>query len=157
ERYFEILADTFLGFYLPAFHRSVRKQQRKAPKFYFFDTGVLRAIENTLDVPLRAQTSAFGRMFEHFIVQQIIRENDYRSANYRFSYLRTKDDVEVDLVIERPGKKTLLVEIKSAVQVRSGDLQGFRRLSKDFANSRSIVLCRAQRAALQNGIAVLPW
>ena len=37
--YFSILEDTLVGFLLPAFHRSIRKQQRVNPKFYFFDTG----------------------------------------------------------------------------------------------------------------------
>ena len=40
KTYFEILEDTWLGFFLPAYDRSLRKQQLKASKFYLFDIGV---------------------------------------------------------------------------------------------------------------------
>ena len=53
--YFSILEDTLVGFLLPAFHRSIRKQQRTNPKFYFFDTGVKRSLDRTLDVPAQRQ------------------------------------------------------------------------------------------------------
>jgi uncharacterized protein len=49
-RYYEILEDTLLGFSLPNYSRSLRKQQKKAKRFYFFDTGVARA--SCLHVPL---------------------------------------------------------------------------------------------------------
>ena len=39
QTYFEILQDTLLGTIIPAYHQSIRKQQRSNPKFYFFDTG----------------------------------------------------------------------------------------------------------------------
>jgi len=35
QSYFQILEDTLLGFLLPAYHSSVRKQQASGPKFYF--------------------------------------------------------------------------------------------------------------------------
>jgi predicted AAA+ superfamily ATPase len=34
KKYFEVLADTFLGFYLESYSRSVRAQQIQSPKFY---------------------------------------------------------------------------------------------------------------------------
>lgn len=38
--YFEILEDTLIGFILPSYHKSIRKAQKQAPKFYFIDTGL---------------------------------------------------------------------------------------------------------------------
>ena len=42
QEYFSILEDTLVGFELPAFHLSVRKQQRQSPKFFLFDMGIKR-------------------------------------------------------------------------------------------------------------------
>ena len=33
QTYYQVLEDTLVGFYLPAYHASVRKSQRQAPKF----------------------------------------------------------------------------------------------------------------------------
>ncbi len=73
-------------------------------RLYLFDTGVCRALSRTLNVPLNPGTYAFGRAFEHFVVIEALRRNDYLRKDFRFSYLRTKDGAEVDLVKERPGQ-----------------------------------------------------
>jgi hypothetical protein len=52
---------------------------------------------------LRPRTSAYGRVFEQFVILESNRMNDYLEPDFRFSYLRTKDDAEIDLIVERPG------------------------------------------------------
>ena len=69
--YFSVLEDTLVGFHLPAYHRSIRKQQRANPKFYYVDIGVKRSLERTLEVPLRTGTYEFGKAFAHFVITQI--------------------------------------------------------------------------------------
>ncbi len=117
KSFFQILDDTLVGFHLNPFHRSVRKRQRQSPKFYLLDTGVKRALEQKLNLPIE-EGYAYGKAFEHRLVLEAHWLNDYHKLDYRFSYLRTKDDAEIDLIIERPGLPDLLVEIKSTQSVR---------------------------------------
>lgn len=132
RNYFSILEDTLVGFHLPAFHRSVRKQQQTAPKFYFFDPGVVRALNNTLRVELLPQTYAFGNAFEHWIILECFRLNEYYQLDYRFFYFQTKDGGEIDLIIQRPGEPELLVEIKSASRVLEEHTAKVRRFQKTW-------------------------
>ena len=60
ENYYTILEDTLLGFFLPAYDGSFRKQISKAAKFYLFDVGVERALAKMLSVPVRERTNYFG-------------------------------------------------------------------------------------------------
>lgn len=46
KNYYSILEDTLIGFYLNPFNSSFRKRLSSKPKFYFFDTGVTRALRN---------------------------------------------------------------------------------------------------------------
>src|SRR5579872_7205516 len=46
--YFEVLVDTLLGFWLPAWIPRAKVKETSHPKFYFFDCGVVRAIMGTL-------------------------------------------------------------------------------------------------------------
>jgi predicted AAA+ superfamily ATPase len=140
QSYFQILEDTLIGFLLDPFHESVRKRQRENPKFYFFDTGVLRALSQTLSVDLVPQTYAFGTAFEHFIIQEIQRLQSYGKKDYRFSYLRTKDHAEIDLIIERPGIKRALIEIKSTEHLWPEDLRSIQHLAPDIPNSEAFCL-----------------
>ncbi len=44
KEYFKILEDTLIGHFLFPFSHSERKKHKTSPKFYFFDTGVLRSM-----------------------------------------------------------------------------------------------------------------
>ena len=118
QSYFDILTDTYLGFYLNSFHRSVRKQQNKAPKFFLFDTGIVRALLNKTKIPLKKGNYEYGSAFEHFIILELIRLNSYYEANLKFSYLRDSNGQEIDLIIQKPSGEEILVEIKSTDIIR---------------------------------------
>ena len=156
ERYFEILADTLLGFYLPSYDRSIRKTQLRHPKFYLFDVGVARAVRNELPIVMESHTTAYGRAFEHFLIQQIWALNSYTNKNFRLSFFRTKDDNEVDLVIERPALPTIFLEIKSTDRPETLSLRNLASLAAD-AQSEAIVACNALRPLEIDGIRILPW
>ncbi|MSO13386.1 Uncharacterized protein h2es_0390 [Rickettsiales endosymbiont of Trichoplax sp. H2] len=110
KQYFSILEDTLIGFFLEPFHHSFRKRLSQKPKFYYFDLGVKNALARMLSIPLVESTSGYSVAFEHFIILEILRLGAYFFPEYKFSYLRTKDDAEVDLVVERPGKKSYLLK-----------------------------------------------
>ena len=148
--YFSILEDTLIGFLLPAFQRSIRKQPRTNPKFYYFDTGIKHALERTLEVPLRSGTYEYGKAFEHFLVTQIVHLAHYRYPDWRLSYLQTGAGAEIDLVIERPGLPTALIEIKSAERVDERDVRTLARFSDDFGDPLALCISR-DPASLQIG------
>lgn len=156
--YFSILEDTLVGFFLPAFHRSVRKQQREAPKFYLFDPGVVRALQGTLRVELLPQTYAFGDAFEHLVILECHRMNEYKKLDYKFSYLRTKSGAELDLIVQRPGRKDLLLEIKSSTQMTKEYLSQIRRFKSDWDRPcEAEVWSLDKNAKVIDGIKCLHW
>ena len=157
QSYYQILEDTLAGILLPAYHRSVRKRQTTAPKFFFFDTGVKRALEGTLTVDLLPQTHAYGEAFEHFIILEIIRLSSYLQNDYRFSYFRTHEDAEVDLIIERPGKVPLLIEIKSSENIDGAKLKSLERIARDFGACECLCLSRDKAPRKIGETLILPW
>lgn len=157
KEYFMILEDTLLGFLLPPFRHSFRKRLRENPKFYFFDVGVVRALSRTLSVPLKKRTTAYGDAFEHFVILECIKLASYYQPDYRFSYLRTKDDAEVDLIVDRPGKPYLFIEIKSKDSVDQYDLKSLKALASDFKDCEAICFSQDKRAKLVGDIKVYPW
>ena len=132
KNYFSILEDTLLGFVLPCYHKSVRRQQTQAPKFYFFDTGVKRALDKTADTPLKRNTYAYGRAFEHRVILECFYLSEYFRKNFNFYYIKTKDQSEIDLIVERPGKKDVLIEIKSTRNVQRKHINTLCRFKKDW-------------------------
>jgi predicted AAA+ superfamily ATPase len=157
QSYFEILEDTLIGIRLPGFSRSLRKQQRQAPKFFLFDLGVKRALDRTLDVPLKPQTAAYGEAFEHFVIVEIMRQASYARKDFRYSYLLTKDGVEIDLIVDRPGRPTVLVEIKSKNQVDSHDGRHLKHFETDFKDPLRIIISNDETEKNFDGIKSQHW
>jgi len=155
--YFSILEDTLIGYILEPFQHSFRKRLSQKPKFYYFDVGVTRALARQLSLPLLPSTSAYGEAFEHFIILECMKLASYFYSEYRFSYLRTKDDAEIDLIVERPGKRLLCIEIKSSMNVTSESLQSFSMLTREIADCEAICFSNDNHAKKFDHVTVLPW
>jgi predicted AAA+ superfamily ATPase len=157
KKYFQILEDTLIGFMLEPFNRSVRKRQTQSPKFYLFDTGVQRALSRTLSQEIIPRTYAYGRAFEHFVIIEALRLNDYGRRDFAFSYLRTKDDVEVDLIVDRPGRPLALVEIKATEAAGIDDIRSLLHFKRDFKGADLYCLTRDPVARDLEGVRIRPW
>ena len=156
QRYFEILEDTLLGFHLPAFSMSIRKQQTQASKFYLFDLGVARTLAGLIDVKIQPSTYSFGNCFEHFVITEIYRLNEYYETNYKMSYLRSKDGLEIDLVLQK-GLKNTLIEIKSTNRVISDDLKNLKRVKKSIPTAKCFVLSLDKTKRKSEGVLIMHW
>ncbi len=156
KEYFLTLEETLIGFFLEPFQHSFRKRLSHKPKFYFFDLGVTKALARTLTVDLRPSTSAYGEAFEHFIVLEVLKLASYFKPEYRFSYIRTKDDAEIDLVVERPGQPLLLIEIKSTQHVKTEDLSTISSMVKEL-NGEAICLSNDPMPRTIGEVRILPW
>ena len=157
QNYYSILEDTLLGFHLDAFHTSIRKRLRKAPKFYFFDTGVARALANQLSIGIHESTSYFGHLFEQFVINEIYRKNSYTRSNFKLSYLCTEAGVEIDLLLERPGKPIALVEIKSTKNITEDQVSSLAKFSDDFEDAAFYCLSRDPVPKQWGKILALSW
>lgn len=157
KSYFQILEETLLGFTLPAYDRSTRKSAGKTPKFYFFDTGVLRALQRSLDQPFDRNHFAYGHFFEHFLIQEITRLTDYYGRDYQFSFLRINDQEEVDLVIDRADLPEILIEIKSTTRVTEEHASVLQRVAAEFPDSDLFVFSNDPEPKAYKRVQCLHW
>lgn len=157
KSYFSILEDTLIGFFLEPYISSFRKRLSLKPKFYFFDVGVTRALARMLSLPLKPGNSLYGDTFEHFIILECMKLASCYQPEFRFSYLKTKDDAEIDLVVERPGCPILFIEIKSSASVTEENLYTLKQLSKDFEQCESVCFSNDTRRKCFGKLTVIPW
>lgn len=156
KNYFEILEDTWLGITLPSYHQSLRKQQLKASKFYLFDLGVQRTLDRTIKIE-DASSQILGPLFEQFIILELHRLSDYYRLDYQFSFISTQGGLEIDLVVERPGRSSVLVEIKSSSDVKPTQLRHISEIKKEFPEFDAICICRENQTRKIGDILIMPW
>ncbi len=158
KEYYKILEDTLLGVFLLPFHKSPRKRLGQHPKFYFFDTGVLRALQKKLTLELQSGTFEYGQLFETWMITETFRLCSYLEKDFEFSYLRTERGAEVDLVIDTPKGKRIAVEFKSSANPSPADCRaGFRAIRELDKNIRALCVCTAPHARHVEDFDLLPW
>ena len=116
----------------------------------------MRSLTRRLSIPLTPKTAAYGEAFEHFILLEFIRLGSYFQPDYRFSFMRTAGGVEVDLVIERPGKKLLCIEVKSSDTINASDMSAFIKITKDI-ECEAIVLSQDRFMKKFDHVVCYPW
>ncbi len=152
KEYYSILEDTLLGDFLWPWDRSERKKAR--PKFYFFDCGVVRAIQNRLNDP--PTPPEMGFLFETWFVRELRRLRDYGDKAHEFSFWR-EGNHEIDLLIMGGHGPILAVECKSGKDLVSP--QTLRAFRARFPKVPLVVASLHDQVPrrLETGIDLLPW
>ena len=158
QGHYQILEDTLIAVKIPAWTFSIRKQLLKMPKYYFFDNGVLNSLTGELRTELKESSYRFGRLFENFVVNEIIRYNTLMGFDYNLYHYRTNHGTEIDLILQKNIKSPpVAVEIKSAITPASTDVKQLAHFYDEFPDSKRIVLCRTQDPYREHGIDFLPF
>lgn len=150
--WYQILVDTLIGYEISSFTKGKKRKTYGMPKFYFFDIGVVRALQN-ISPPTPNQTE-YGEFFEHYIFMEIRSYLDYVQSKEVLRYWRTTSGFEVDFVL---GEK-VAIETKATKKADSKDYKGLKALEEEGIFQRYILVCREKRPRkLANGIEVMPF
>ena len=159
QEYFSILVDTLLCHRLDGWSESVKRQLLQAPKYYWFDCGVLNALNGELDVELKRSSFRYGRLFETYLIEEMVRHNDYFERGFRFFYWRDKNGLEVDLIVARSvSRPVAAIEFKSSSDPKDEDLEGLIAFGTEYPRVPLYCFSNTPRSyELPSGIQVLPW
>lgn len=151
KEYFQILEDTLIGGFIPAFRKKAKRRLIRAPRFIFFDVGIVAHLARRGQV--REGSELFGRAFEHFITLEVLAHSSYSDLNYPVTYWRTASQLEVDLVLDTE----VAIEIKSTDRVVDKHLRGLRAFKEEHTCSCILVSRDPGPRKTSDGILILPW
>lgn len=152
--YYQILGDTLLGFWLPAYRKKPKRRIQSSPKFYFFDVGVVNFLAKRKS--LEPGSDVFGKAFENWLAHELKAYNEYQQKFWDISFWKISSGSEVDFII---NDMDLAIEAKATKLVNSNHLKGLRELIQDHPHvkRRIIVSLDERRRKLEDGIEVWPW
>ena len=152
REYFQILADTMTGRFLPSYQKNPKRRVILAPKFYYFDIGIANILLKRGRIEQGSE--AFGKAFEHYIYHELYSHSQYSGLNYQISYWRTASQIEVDFIL---GDNEVAVEVKSSSMVTPRHLKGLRSFGEEYKVKKSIVVSLDPYPRKVNNIVILPW
>ncbi|MBK8036903.1 MAG: ATP-binding protein [Verrucomicrobiaceae bacterium] len=150
--YFEVLVDTLIATWVPAWTKRAKRRVIESPRFYFFDVGVVNDLSHR--GKLHPGSSEYGAAFEHFLFMELRAHTSYRGG-LPISYWRTASGLEVDFIL---GDGQIAIEAKSSDNITSDHLKGLRAWREEHPHSRCLLVSRAPRARItEDKIEILPW
>ncbi|MBN1960183.1 MAG: ATP-binding protein [Deltaproteobacteria bacterium] len=152
KSYFEILIDTLIGYFLPAYTFRPKRKIIRAPKFYFFDVGVVNYFAERGE--LHPRSEIFGKAFENWVHHELRAYISYLGHDYNLSYWKVHQGPEVDFII---GKMLAAFEVKASEQIHKEHLKGLREAIKDYPElkNRYVVSLEKNSRQTNDGITVL--
>jgi predicted AAA+ superfamily ATPase len=151
--YFEILVDTLLGRWVPAYTRRPKRRVIGAPKFYFADVGVVNHLARR--GTLTRGGELLGKAFENWVGHELHAHNAYSEAYATLSHWRLAGGTEVDFIV---NDMEVAIEAKAVDRITADHLRGLRALIEDHPRVKQRVLvCLEPRARrTEDGILILP-
>lgn len=158
KNYYQVLSDTFLGYWIRSYKKSIRKRLLTTPAFYFFDLGVRNAAaELRLNETLLPTVG--GPLLEHLVGLELIRKAGYSGKGYNVSFWRTVSGAEVDFIFETP-QGDIPIKVKwtdSPMPKHARHVEKFINLYPERA-TRGYVVCRVPAAQqLSEKVTALPF
>ncbi len=157
KSYYELLQDMFVGFTVPAFSKSERKNLLSTPKFLFFDLGLRNAAAGIFPSKNIVNVDP-GYFLEHWVGIELWKRLRYLGSG-KLMYFRTKDGMEIDYIVET-GSEYFPIEVKWTTNPDSTDakhLRTFLRENKKNA-SKGFIICRCNYPMeIEENIFALPW
>jgi predicted AAA+ superfamily ATPase len=154
--YLDILEETLLCFRLPAYETKARVRERKLPKWYWCDPGIVRAMKRATGEVLAEER---GALFEGLVAQTLRAYKDYLGICDEICYWSTTGGsrTEVDFLLIRGGEM-VAVEAKSGKNFTEAWCKGLRAISQVRPLKRRIVVYPTGPVLrTQDGIDVFPF
>lgn len=150
--FIEVAKDTLLAFELLPFRKSKLRKAVTRSKIFIFDVGVANFLAGRKSIVPRSE--AFGKAFEHFVIQEVRACISYQRADLDLSYWRTEGgNFEVDCIV---GDKTA-IEIKAADKFSDRMLVGLKALKEEKKVRNLVLVTRDPVPRMVDGVAVLPY
>ncbi|MBK1684084.1 ATP-binding protein [Rhodoferax fermentans] len=134
QKYVGILERLFLLRQVPPWSSNAVSRLTKTPKLHFLDTGLLAALRDTTASQLQKDRTGYGPLLENFVVSEVLKLITWSDKRVRISHFRTKEQDEVDLVLEDRRGRVIGIEVKASATVRPQDLRGLRQLQAAVGN-----------------------
>ncbi len=156
KSYYQLLEDMFIGFRLPAYKKSPRKNLLSTPRFFFTDVGICQAargIRPSRDVVM----SDPGRYFEQWVIAELWKRVQYIGKG-ELHYFCTKDGAEIDAVLDIDGK-IIPIAVKWTERPSRKDARHLFQFIKEAPKAtQGYIVCRCPRPQkIAENIMAIPW
>lgn len=129
SRYLGLLEEVFLFRRIPAWSRNLNSRAVSTMKGAMVDSGIAANLLGHDEANLNRPEAPLGGLLEAFTAMEIARQLTWSRTRAQLFHYRTKDKVEVDIVLEDRRGRVVAIEVKASATVRADDFRGINHLA----------------------------
>lgn len=153
-----VLQSSYIIYLLKPYYNNFNKRIIKAPKLYFYDTGVACSLLGISQAMQIAAHVTKGPLFENMIVSELLKERFNTGATDNLYYWRDKTGNEIDILLDKAGKLTI-IELKAGETISPDFFRGLKYFSSlnNKTVQKLLVYGGNEEQKRSIGILVKPW
>ena len=155
KEYFQILQDTLIGEFLPAYTRRAKRKVIHSPKFYYFDVVLPNLLARRGTLQLGSEMA--GKAFENWLFHELKSYIVYKEKRDLLSYWKLADSGrEVDFIV---NDCEVAIEAKGTANIRPNHLKGLRELKQEHPSVKKMILVCLEELprVTDDQISILPY
>jgi predicted AAA+ superfamily ATPase len=127
KHWLSILEASYLIFLLQPHHRNFNKRVTKAPKLYFYDTGIACSLMRINSTETLAVHPLHGALFENMVIADLYKQYYNQAVRPPIYFWRDQNGrYEIDCVIEHDALTLVPIEIKSGQTISRDYFKGLQ-------------------------------
>lgn len=143
KRWLSLLEASYIVFTLPPYYKNFGKRIIKSPKVYFYDTGLVSHLTGIQTPDHYHYGPMAGAIFENFIISETRKHIHHTGMPASLYFLRTSNQVEVDLVIES-GQRLIMAEIKKSATFSTRFLTHVQNLTQQEPTAEGLLIYQGE-------------
>jgi len=159
KRWLSLLETAHQLYLLYPYYRNIGKRIVKSPKLYFGDTALCSYLLGLNNAETLLRGPYFGNLFETMVINDFLKKFLHFGERASMYYLRSRDGLEIDLVIEIGGFLHLF-EIKSSMTITPKHIISLKRLTNDLGSrvrTAAVISCSDDNFMVKDNIANYGW
>ncbi|MCL2189509.1 MAG: ATP-binding protein [Defluviitaleaceae bacterium] len=157
KRWLLLMEQSGVVFFLRPYFNNLLKRVIKAPKMYFFDTGLVAYLTRYSSPEILINGALNGAILENYVVAEIAKSFTNNGKECLMYYYRDKDGKEIDLLLESDGA-VYPIEIKKSTLPNEADVRGFDVLhGGNLSVGMGAVVCTSEvLSAINRDVLIVP-
>ena len=143
KRWLQILETLGIVFFVHPYSNNTLKRTIKAPKLYFYDSGLVAYLTKWTSAETLESGAMSGALLENYVISEIFKSYHNVAKEPFIYYYRDRDMKEIDVIIEVNGKLHP-IEIKKTATPSSQLTNVFKLIDKTEKRSNGAILCMAE-------------
>ncbi len=159
KSWLSLLESSYIIYLLRPYFNNFNKRLIKAPKLYFYDTGVVSSFLRLTNQNTLMNHYAYGSLFENLVINEIIKTQTHLGKRPSVYYWRESNGVEIDCIIENSLNQITALEIKAGETFSKSFAKNLYNFQNGTQNQKvnKIVLYAGDTSAIISDIRVVTW